>query len=175
MAIVKVEKMVESPQIKKLNSQADKLVKRINKLDASIGKLDKQIERLRAGEIFRTRKIIETFIKKAPKKTKDGIQIRYLPSIISRNGMISGYRAIAIYSINNEEFMSLSGARAHLKNTKKPSKLSKKSKTSSKTVTLAQAKKMVKDAEKAVMRKLLKDKITQQPTQPPAVEAKDII
>jgi hypothetical protein len=34
---------------------------------------------------------------------------------------------------------------------------------------------MVKDAEKAVMKKILKDKIAQQPTQPPAVEAKDII
>jgi hypothetical protein len=160
------------------NSKYKRLESQENALDRKAFALFKQREAIEKKEINKAKRAIEKFIKNAPRKTKDGFNIKYwIYHTLNGTYTINGYRAVATYTIPGVKnvFHDIKSARKFKESITPVESKKESNKKSSKTVTLAQAKKMVKDAEKAVMRKLLKDKITQQQTQPPAVEAKDII
>jgi D-aminopeptidase len=161
------------------NSKYKRLESQENALDRKAFALFKQREAIEKKEINKAKRAIEKFIKNAPRKTKEGFNIKYYiyHAVHGSTYTINGYKAVATYTIPGVKnvFHDIKSARKFKESITPVESKKESNKKSSKTVTLAQAKKMVKDAEKAVMRKLLKDKITQQPTQPPAVEAKDII
>jgi hypothetical protein len=169
----------KNSKYKRLESQENALDKKISVLDRKSFALFKQREAIEKKEMNKAKRAIEKFIKNAPRKTKEGFNIKYYiyHAVHGSTYTINGYKAVATYTIPGVKnvFPDIKSARTFKKGMTPVEPKKESNKKFSETVTLAQAKKMVKDAEKAVMKKILKDKIAQQPTQPPAVEAKDII